>query len=127
MKRLLSTLAVLLLLGASIALAMQKSFDFTTGPGQNGRAWPITFVGGKYYQIIAKVRPAGWDPRGAVASMVQIRLIVFAPDGSQIADTGGHGGTASYSFRPPASGQYEVQVVIAAPLGALGKLTIIER
>ena len=125
MKRLSAAIVVLCVL-ASVAAADGKTINFQTGPGSNGRCWNVRMEGGRAYHIVARVRPASWDPNGGVAACVPIRLIVFAPNGAQIHDTGGRGGTASYYFRPHVSGSYQIQVCIGAPLGALGQLRISE-
>lgn len=116
-----------LLLATATAFAQRtQTRDFQTRAGQNAQAWPITFVQGKSYNVVASVRPAGWDPGGSVARAVPIRLVIFLPNGRQMSDTGARGGTASQTFRAPVTGQYEVQAIIAAPLGALGRLQITE-
>jgi|GEM_PF-3670069 len=105
------------------ALAGQVNRNFSTTPTSNLRYWNVQLPAGRPVSIVASVRAAGWDRNGAVAAMVPIRLLVFQ-GGRQLFDSGPRGGTASYYFRPPVSGSYQIQVIIVAPLGALGRLSI---
>lgn len=114
---------LVVVLSASPALAGRWHRDFEIPAGRNGISWNLSFARGTPVHIVAKIRPAGWDPGGAVASVVPIRLVVHGPEG-QIIDTGPHGGAASGQFTPRVGGRHQVQVLVSAPLGALGSITI---
>lgn len=126
MKATFKSLIVLLMIlfAVQAALAGQWSHNFETKPGSSGLYYDRTFEKGEVYRIAAKVRPATWDPSGVVAGMVPIRMIIFDPDGNQLYDSGPHLGKTTYVLRPYVSGTYQVQVLIGAPLGALGNITI---